>query len=115
MRKVSGNDPSSGSSSSYNSAVSSFGESPKDESKVKVNEQGQVKGQKHPSSLNFVEAIEQINLKREQEQMILDGHNFMAELKVSINEGWSGISYVIMRWYCILVMLFPAFIVILLF
>lgn len=81
LRKPSGNEPSSGSSGSYNSVASSLEDT--SEPKVNITDQpGQGKGAK-PPQLNFAVAIEQINQKREQEQMSLDGHEFMSTLKVS--------------------------------
>ncbi|XP_053402115.1 uncharacterized protein LOC123548578 isoform X2 [Mercenaria mercenaria] len=85
LRKHSGQ--SSGSSSSYNSAASSLEENA--ETKAKANNQAAAsgKGTKAPQ-LNFVEAIEQINLKREQEQMSLDGHEIMTILKEGERSGY---------------------------
>lgn len=67
----------SGSSGSYNSASSSLDA----KEKAAGHAAGSGKATKAPQ-LNFVEAIEQINLKREQEQMSLDGHEVMTILKV---------------------------------
>ena len=72
---------SSGSSSCYNSAASSLEDSA--ESKVKpANQTGAAGKATKAPQLNFVEAIEQITMKREQEQMIIDGHEIMSVIKV---------------------------------